>query len=60
MKFHICYGVNKGLAKRLGAYWYDHRTGKDKPYIQGADKDYIQNADFIIDYELKSYSVCIK
>ena len=58
IKFHICYGVNKGLAKKLGAYWYDHGTGKDKPYIQGADKDYMQPAEFIIDCELKKVILC--
>ena len=30
IKFHICYGVNKDLANKLGAYWYDHGTGKNK------------------------------
>ena len=58
IKFHICYGVNKDLANKLGAYWYDHGTGKDNSYIQGADKDYMQPAEFIIDCELKKVILC--
>ena len=42
----------------LGAYWYDHGTGKDKPYIQGAHKDYMQPAEFIIDCKLKKVILC--